>query len=292
MRTARPHALWLAALFISGLAGLFPTGASAQQRDELVAALVLPTMPMHQRPAPPAPPPVRISSMFPGITILSPNAYAADGWTIFAGAGFQDRTRFTNDSDGAAWVGVGLGDAHKYVGLELTAASFSTVNSGFFDRVGFSALLHRSIGSNTAIGIGAENFEIINGDESDTDWGAFGVASHIFVLRSDPRKPFSMATATIGVGNGRFRFEDDIFDDDETVNVFGAVSIHPIRPVAIIADWYGQDLAVGMSLAPFANFPIVIVPAVADITNNAGDGARFIIGATVGYRLSKGPIQF
>jgi hypothetical protein len=292
MRTARPQALWLAALFISGLAGLFHTGASAQQRDELVAALVLPTMPMHQRPAPPAPPPVRISSMFPGITLISPNAYAADGWTIFAGAGFQERTRFTNDSDGAAWVGVGLGDAHKYVGLELTAASFSTVNSGFFDRVGFSALLHRQIGSNTAIGIGAENFEIINGDESDTDWGAFGVASHIFVLRKDPRKPFSMMTATIGVGNGRFRFEDDIFDDDENVNVFGAVSIHPIRPVAIIADWYGQDLAVGLSLAPFPNFPIVVVPAVADITNNAGDGARFIIGATVGYRLSKGAIQF
>jgi hypothetical protein len=291
MRNARPRALWLAALFVFGLIGSIQS-ASAQQRDELLANLVLPSLPTRQPPAPPAPPPVHISSMFPGITLLSPSAFAADGWTIFAGAGFQERTRFTNDSDGAAWVGAGLGDSRKYVGLEVTAATFSTINSGFFDRVGFSALLHRQIGGNSAIGVGVENFEIINGDESDTEVGVFGVASHIFPLRSDPRKPFSMITATIGVGNGRFRFEDDIFDDDETVNVFGAVSIHPIRAVAIIADWYGQDLAVGFSIAPFPNFPIVVVPAIADLTNNAGDGARFLLAATVGYRLSKGPIQF
>jgi hypothetical protein len=230
--------------------------------------------------------------MFPGITILSPNTFGADGWSVFLGAGFQERTRFDRDVDGAAWVGVGLGDAHKYVGLELTAVSFSTINSGFFDRVGFSAMLHRAVGDNTAIGIGVENFEIINGDESDTDTGVFGVASHIFTLRSDPRKPWSMMTATVGLGNGRFRFENDIFDNDKTVNVFGAVSIHPIRALAIIADWYGQDLAAGFSLAPFPNFPIVIVPAVADLTQNAGDGPRFIIGTTIGYRLSKGAIQF
>jgi hypothetical protein len=230
--------------------------------------------------------------MFPGITLLSPNAYGADNWTVFAGAGFQERTRFTNDSDGAAWFGVGLGDAHKYVGLMVTAVTLSTINSGFFDRVGFSALLHRQVGGLTSIGVGVENFEIINGDESDTKVGVYGVASHIFPLKSDPRKPFSMITATIGVGNGRFRFENDIFDDDETVNVFGAVSIHPIRAVAIIADWYGQDLALGFSLAPFANFPIVIVPAIADLTENAGDGPRFLIAASVGYRLSRGPIQF
>ena len=101
-----------------------------------------------------------------------------------------------------------------------------------------------------------------------------------------------MITATISVGNGRFRFENDIFDRRRDGQRIWCVSIHPIRAVAIIADWYGQNLAVGFSLAPFANFPVVIVPAIADLTNNAGDGARFIIAATVGYRLSKGPIQF
>jgi hypothetical protein len=230
--------------------------------------------------------------MFPGITLLSPSAFAADGWTVFAGAGYQERTRFTESSDGAAWLGVGLGDARKYVGLELTAASFSTIDSGFFDRVGFSALLHRQIGGLTSIGVGAENFVITNHDESDTDIGYFGVVSHIFPLRDDPRKNWSMITASLGVGNGRFRFEDDIFDDDEAVNVFGAVSVHPTRAIALIADWYGQDLALGMSIAPFANFPVVFVPAIADITENAGDGPRFLIAMSVGYRLGKGPIQF
>ena len=65
-------------------------------------------------------------------------------------------------------------------GSIVIAVSLSTINSGFFDRVGFSALLHRKIGGLTSIGIGAENFEIINGDESDTDVGVYGVVSHIF----------------------------------------------------------------------------------------------------------------
>src|SRR5262245_49679282 len=82
MRTARPRALWLAALYV-GLVGIIHSAASAQQRDELVASLLLPTLPTSQPPAPPPPPPIHISTMFPGITIISPSAFAADGWTVF-----------------------------------------------------------------------------------------------------------------------------------------------------------------------------------------------------------------
>ncbi|MBO1349159.1 MAG: hypothetical protein EBE86_018005 [Hormoscilla sp. GUM202] len=51
-----------------------------------------------------------------------------------------------------------------------------------------------------------------------------------------------------------------------------------------IAEWTGQDLTVGISVVPFQNLPLVITPAVTDITGNAGDGSRFILG--IGYGFS------
>jgi hypothetical protein len=170
--------------------------------------------------------------------------------------------------------------------------SYSTVRSGWFDRVGFGLQVHRALNDVTAIAVGAENLFMINGDESDAGRSVYGVISRLFPLKAEPTDPFSLITATLGIGNGRFRSETDIFKDRETIGVFGALSLHIARPIAAIADWSGQDLGVGLSLAPFARFPIVITPALVDITDNAGDGTRFIIGIGIGHRLTSGPIQF
>jgi hypothetical protein len=292
MKIARLPALWVAALSVAGLAGISAPDLSAQQRDSLQARLILPTMPMYQPEAPPAPPPVRTVSIFPGITVASPNALGADGGTVYAGAGFQERTRFLKRSDGAVFAGIGLFEAHEYVGLELMVVSYSTVRSGLFDRAGLSAQVHRYLTDNTAVALGVENFVLINGDESDTGRSFYGVATHIIPLRPDPAEPFSMVTATLGVGNGRFRTEDDVLADRSTVGVFGGVSLHVIRPLALLADWTGQDLALGVSLVPFARIPLVIAPALVDVTHTAGDGARFVLAVGLGQRLTKGSIQF
>jgi hypothetical protein len=56
------------------------------------------------------------------------------------------------------------------------------------------------------------------------------------------------------------------------------------EPVNLIAEWTGQDLNLGVSIVPFREIPLVITPALADVTNNAGDGARFVLG--IGYGFS------
>ena len=65
--------------------------------------------------------------------------------------------------------------------------------------------------------------------------------------------------------------------------MFGSVALRVAQPISLIADWTGQDLTIGTSIAPFRNIPFVITPAVSDITGNAGDGARFILGFGFGY---------
>ncbi|HEX6558835.1 MAG TPA: hypothetical protein VF021_05215 [Longimicrobiales bacterium] len=276
----------------AALIWITPLDLSGQQKDSLQARLALPPLPTYQAEAPPAPPPIRARYIFPGISVSSPTALGAEGGTVYLGVGYQERTRYWTDDDGAVVAGIGVGDAREKVGLEVNATSYSTVRRGFFDRVGFGAQLHRYVNEETALAFGAENLFMINGDKSDVGRSYYAVITQLFALKADPVEPFSLITASLGVGNGRFRTEKDVFADRSTVGVFGALSVHVIRPVAAIADWTGQDLALGLSVAPFERFPLVITPAFMDVTRNAGDGARFVIAAGVGRRLTAGPIQF
>ncbi len=176
--------------------------------------------------------------------------------------------------------GFGLGEREK-VALEVAVSSFSTFRQGFFENGGVSFKLHHSFSNGLAIAAGVEN--AVTFGSPDGGSSVYGVVSKIFPLKDDPSKPFSSVTVSLGVGGGRFRSEQDVQQGIGSVNVFGSVGLRVIEPISLIADWTGQDLTIGTSIVPFRNFPMVITPAVADITGNAGDGARFILGVGFGY---------
>ncbi|NJN02353.1 MAG: S-layer homology domain-containing protein [Leptolyngbyaceae cyanobacterium SL_1_1] len=212
----------------------------------------------------------------PGSTIGSPTAFGADWGDVFFGATFQERARFTSRSDGAISLGFGLGDARDLVGLEVALAIVDLRGDAFEDG-GFSFKLHRQFAGDWAIALGVEN--LITFGNPDGGESGYGVVSKIFRLREDPSRPFSSITASVGLGGGRFRSEGSGEND---VDVFGSVGVRVAEPVSVIADWTGQDLNLGLSVVPFRNFPLVITPALADVTGEAGDGTRFIVGVGVG----------
>lgn len=218
----------------------------------------------------------------PGSSSGSPTAFGADWGRVFAGFGFQERTRYTDESDGSLSVGIGLGDAQRVVGVEVTAAALSLLGDDAFERGGISFKVHRLLPNDFAVAAGVENL-IVWGD-TDAGSSGYGVVSKMFRLRENTREPLSQLTLSLGLGGGRFRSEDAIEDDDGSINIFGSAGLRVLEPVSLIADWTGQDLNLGASIAPFRNFPLVITPAVADVTNNAGDGARFILG--IGYNYA------
>ncbi|HIK11125.1 MAG TPA: hypothetical protein IGS52_12785 [Oscillatoriaceae cyanobacterium M33_DOE_052] len=222
----------------------------------------------------------------PGSSSGSPTAFGASLGQVFAGASYQERTRFTETSDGSISAGFGLGDARKYAGLEVAVSvlDLSSRNNDdkAFDRGSFSFKLHRALPNNWAVALGYEN-AIVWGF-TDAGSSVYGVVSKIIPFKNSPAEPFSSLTVSAGIGNGRFRSEDDFNRDEGTVNFFGSAGLRIIEQASVIADWTGQDLTLGASIVPFRNLPIVITPAVADITGSAGDGARFILG--VGYSRS------
>lgn len=219
----------------------------------------------------------------PALSIYIPTGFGADNNTGFIGATFQQRTRYSDVSDGGAVIGVGLGDAQKAVGVELsyTAASFG--GSRDFGGGGFNAKVHRQLGDGLAVAAGWNGFANLGG-RNDFENSVYGVVSKVFRTRDDINLPFSRVAVTAGVGSGQFRTEDAVAKNSGGVGVFGNVAVRVARPVSLIAEWSGQDLGVGLSLAPFKNIPLVITPAVRDLVG-AGDGPRFVLGTGLAFKF-------
>jgi hypothetical protein len=216
-----------------------------------------------------------------GSSIGTPTAFGAQSGDVFAGFSYQQRTRFTDIDDGAVALGFGLGDARRYVALETTATSYSTIRQGFFENGGISFKAHHTFPGDVAVAVGVEN--VIDWGNTDAGKSVYGVATKVFRLRENSSEPLSRVTASIGVGGGRFRSESAIRRGDGTPNVFGSVGVQVAQPITLIGEWTGQDLNLGASITPFPGVPLVITPAAADVTGTAGDGTRFILGVGFGF---------
>ena len=216
----------------------------------------------------------------PSITIINPSAYGASWGSAGVGFGFQERARFREESDGVIGLGFGLGNPQKNVGAQV-GVSLVDVSAPFQDGA-INLKLHRRLPKDFSVAVGAQGLATWG----DTDGGSsvFGVATKRLKLREDRTKAFSELYTTLGVGGGQFRSESDIDNGNDTIGVFGSLAVRVIQPVGFVAEWSGQDLTIGLPLALFRNLPLVVVPAVTDVTGSAGDGTRFIVG--LGYSFS------
>lgn len=220
------------------------------------------------------------STVSPSISIITPSAYGLSWGKVGIGVGYQERTRFTQEDDGVIGIGLGFGDPQANVGLQMVV-TLTDVSDPFADG-NFNLKLHRQVAQDFNVALGVNG--LVNWGETDGGSSVYGVITKRFPLKKDQEEPFSEIYTSLGIGGGQFRSESTIIDDRDGIGVFGSVALRVVPSISAIAEWTGQDLTLGVSIVPFQDIPLVIVPAVTDITNNAGDGARFILGA--GYRFS------
>lgn len=221
----------------------------------------------------------------PGASISTPIGFGASFGQIYGGVGFQSRTRFRQRADAGLSLGAGLGDPQKFLGLDATVSVLSLTGNDAFDRGGISFKIHRSLPENFAIAVGFEN--AIGWGFTDAGSSVYGVVSKFFQLKDNTDEPFSQLTLSLGLGGGRFRSENDIINGVDSVGVFSSIGVRVIEPMSLVAEWSGQDLNMGVSLIPFRNLPLTINLAGADLTGNAGDGARFIMSIGYNYFFSR-----
>ena len=227
----------------------------------------------------------------PGSSSGSPTAYGANWGDGFVGGGYQDRMRYTKGKrrgdqiDGSVVAGLGLGNSRDALGLEVAFTSFSTFRSQFAKHGAVSFKIHRALPKNWGIAAGWEN--AIRTDGTDGGNSVYGVISSVIKTREHAGDPFSSITISGGVGGGRFQTEAASRAGKNGVNGFGSIGIRILEPASVIADWSGQNLTLALSIVPFVRIPLVITPGVADVTSTAGDGARLIVGAGLGFRFAR-----
>jgi hypothetical protein len=216
----------------------------------------------------------------PALTIANPTGYGGDGGRWYVSPSLQS-ARFADEMDGTLGMGIALGNARKAVGFELGYSMASFGGSRDFGSGGFNMKVHRQLADDFAVAAGWNGFANLGGG-NDFEDSVYGVATKIFSLREDVNSSFSRLAFSAGLGNGQFRTEDATVRGDDGVNVFGSMALRVARPLSFVTEWTGQDLAMGLSIVPFKNFPLTITPAFRDITG-AGDGARFVLGTGIGF---------
>jgi hypothetical protein len=220
----------------------------------------------------------------PVSTINTPTAYGQQLGDVYAGLGYQDRIRYADWRDGVAAVGLGLGDPVKYVGVDVAVSLLDTYDDFAEDR-SLSLKLHRRLPYRSAVAVGHEN--LWHTDGTDGGSSRYVVVSKVVFLRDRPTAALGSMVANAGLGTDRFLPEAQFARHEDGVNVFGSVGVRVLPPVNAVANWTGQDLALGLSIAPVRTWPLVITPAVVDVTGRAGDGARFAVGAGLNYQFRR-----
>lgn len=219
----------------------------------------------------------------PSMGANSPTGFGAEFGDFYAGGTMAARARYVDAVDGAVAAGFGLGDADRYAALDVTLISFSTFRSGFTNRMAADLKLHRTLPAGFGVALGMEAAWIRG--FTDAPPSRYLVVSKWTPLRGSDREPFSAFMVSVGVGDGRFRRESDWVSGRDRLNLFGSAAVRVLAPLSLIADWTGQDLTLGASVAPFRDVQLVITPAVADLTGSAGDGARLMLSVGAGVDL-------
>lgn len=230
----------------------------------------------------------------PGTSTGSPSAFGANWNDAFIGAGFQAPVRYSADgaSDGSASAGFGLGDGNKIAGVEVAINFLSTVRSGIAQRMSASLKLHKVLQNNWGVAIGMNG--LMFKPAKDDKNSVYGVVTKVFQLENATARSF---TATIGVGNGGFQTAGPLNTGKNGIGVFASGALRLNEMAAVIVDWPGQDLNVGVSFVPFHSLPLVFSPAIVDITGSSNSGLtvgpgikktgpRFAMGVGFAFRLT------
>jgi hypothetical protein len=227
----------------------------------------------------------------PAMSINNPVGFGADGGVGFLSGSYQSRTRGTSTSDGELGIGLGLFDANEAVGLELSYSINSFGTSQGFGSGGFNAKLHKRFGD-AALAVGWNRFANVTfgNTGTSTDYprnSYYAVATQVIRTTEDVDSFLSRISLSAGVGGGQFLpFSTTSTTTDPTgVNAFGSASFRIAKPISAIVEWTGQDLAAGLSLAPFGDFPLVITPAFRDISGISGQSARFVLGVGTAFKF-------
>jgi hypothetical protein len=235
--------------------------------------------------------PTGINAPVSGVGV--PSAFGANMGEFFIGFGAQDKIPATGQGSPrqagldqtSLGAGFGLGDAREYIGLETSYTTSGSWNNSLFNRGGVNFKLHKTIGDNVAVAVGWEN-AIRNGYTTANDPGStvYGVLTGMVPLGDT-----SNITASLGLGNGRFRTSREIELGQESTNLFGSLGFRVSENVALVGDYNGRNFNLGLPLTLKLGdgVGVQVTPALLDVGGNnfSGPSSRFAVSGGLGIKF-------
>jgi hypothetical protein len=217
----------------------------------------------------------------PAIAAGIPTAHGAEFGDLFGGVSYQHflTPGLSQRDDGAAFLGLGVGNARKTVGLEVRYAVYDLVEDPLSEG-SLSLKIHRHVYKGLSVAAGIEDMIQYGGWDSKS---AYVVASQ--VVRIDG-EILTGASATIGVGDGRFNTMERLSNGTNQASLFGALSVQLAGRVNVSGTWYGQDLNLGISVALPRPLPITLTPVWVSVLGKHALGDRFALSVGTSLRLS------
>ncbi len=221
-----------------------------------------------------------------GKSLTTPVAWGAANGVVFAGVGATVNAPYRDKADGAAALGIGVGDPIKNLGAQI---AFISLDLDEWEEYSMSLHLHHDFGGGTAVGTGIENVMLTEG--GDTGESYYLVVSH--GLQGDMFANETGASKlhfSVGVGSGRFgeKSPADIASGKgkDGTYVFGNVAYELFEEFNAIVDWNGINLNAGLSKTFWlSQFPFAVTLGAADLTDNSGDDVRFIFSVGTGFKI-------
>lgn len=216
----------------------------------------------------------------PAIASAIPTAYGAEFGDLFWGVGYQHylAPSIPERNDGAAFLGVGVGDPTETVGLEITHATYDLVEEPFSDG-SLSLKVHRRLYGGLAIAVGVES-GVRYGNWAATS--AYAVASQTVQIENEF---LTGVSATVGVGDGRFNTMSNLSEGTNQAGLFGGLSIQLVDRASVLGTWYGQDLNLGLSVVVPGPLPITLTPVWVSVLDRHVSGDRFALSIGTSYQF-------
>jgi S-layer homology domain len=259
-----------------------PVATKLTEQDVLNRTGV-PAAPEVQQASAPAP----VNAPVGGVT--TPNAFGANWGDFFVASGYQDKIPTAGNGGGNSdliglGAGFGIGNARDFVGLETSYSTSLSSNTRIFDTSNVNFKLHKLLGDNVSAAVGWEN-AISSGytAANNPDSTVYGVVTGVL-----PVGDTSNFTASVGVGNGRFRSFGDLATDKKSTNVFGSLGFRASENFALAADYNGRNLSLGLPITFKLgdNIGLQVTPSLLDIGGDStSSNSRFGIGGGIGIRF-------
>ncbi|WP_341919220.1 hypothetical protein [Hydrocarboniphaga effusa] len=246
-----------------------------------MACLFAATQASAQQTAAPATVAARPTLGLAAASFQAPVGFGASWGAVGAGVYAQtlDNLPGGGDSDGAAGVVIGLGDASEYAGLELGAvfSSLTGDNSddSFGDSGSFAAKLHTNLPGNAAFAIGVVGAQ---------EWGSSGFKN------ANSSSVYTAVTKAFRVGNHvailNLGAGDNVFNspDKSGIGVFGSGSFYFTEWLSVIGEYSGRFANAAVSIAPLPKYlPLTITLGAINLTEKYGQDVEFGGSVGIGY---------